>query len=256
MTSDIDCDLSGGVLTVTLNRPSKRNALSQEMYGVLADSLERASSDPQVRVVVIRAHGPMFTAGNDLSEFAAISTRDGADALQAGRFIEALTRCDTPIVAAVQGRAVGIGTTMLLHCDIVLLAEDAMLTTPFVGLALVPEAASSTLLPRLIGHPRAFEMFALNEPLDAATALSCGLANHVVSPTELHDRAHDIATRLAAQPAAALRETKRLMRDSGALSAHIDAELEVFRRQLRSPEAREAFAAFAEKRPPDFQQFT
>lgn len=255
MAEDITVELSTGILTVTLDRPAKRNAISNDMYRVLADAVERADTDPEVRVLVFRAHGEMFTSGNDLSDFAAMSTGESTGEQHGGRFIRALAVATCPIVAAVQGRAVGIGVTLLLHCDYVLLAEGATLTTPFVDLALIPEAGSTLLLPELIGHRRAFEMFALAEPMTADTALECGIANRLVPAADLHAEAGRIAARLAAKPAGALRTTKRLMRDTDAIMHRTEAELEIFRQRLRTDEAREAFTAFAEKRAPDFTRF-
>ncbi|MES1149360.1 MAG: enoyl-CoA hydratase-related protein, partial [Bradyrhizobium guangdongense] len=170
------------------------------------------------------------------------------------RFIQALARCTRPLVAAVQGRAVGIGTTMLLHCDLVVLADNALLSTPFVSLALVPEAASSLLMPQRIGHVRAYEMFALGETVPAATALAWGLANRVVPLDRLDTEALALAERLARQPAGALIATKRLMRNGEALVAQMTAEGAEFAQRLRTAEAREAFTAFAERRPPDFMK--
>ena len=160
MTDHILVEKSGGVLTLTFNRPEKKNAITREMYQVLGDAIDAAEFDKDVRCILIQANGDMFTAGNDLGSFAAVNSgetpageRRGGSAL-----IQALARAETPIVAAVNGRAVGVGTTMLLHCDLVFLGEDALLTTPFVNLALVPEAASSMLLPARIGHARAFSI--------------------------------------------------------------------------------------------------
>ena len=194
----------------------------------------------------------MFTAGNDVAEFAMMATGAFKGERHVSRFLEAITRATRPLVAAVQGRAVGIGTTMLLHCDFVLLAEDVQLSTPFVNLALVPEAASTLLMPLRIGYARAYEMFALGETMDAPTALRLGIANRVVPLAKLHAEAASIAARLARQPAGSLSETKRLMRNAELLAAQIGAESACFAARLSTAEAREAFTAFAEKRPPDF----
>lgn len=242
-----------GVLTLTLNRPDKKNALTDAMYRVLADRIEAAGDDPDVRVVVLRGAGDMFCAGNDLAEFAAAKPGDGPGHVL--RFLRAVAGFDKPLIAAVQGRAVGVGTTMLLHCDQVILAEDAVLTTPFVGLGLAPEAASSLLLPLRIGHPRAFSMLVLGEAMAAREALACGLANAVVSLAELDAAIAAIAQRICALPLGAVRAAKRLMRDGAAMAAQMDAENEVFHARLQSPEAKEAFLAFAERRAPDFRQF-
>jgi enoyl-CoA hydratase/carnithine racemase len=205
--------------------------------------------------VLVQAEGDVFTAGNDLADFAAANR--GEPAAQEARthgnpLLDALVRAKTPIVAAVNGRAVGIGTTMLLHCDLVFVADDALLTTPFVNLALVPEAASSLTLPARIGHVRAFAMFVLGEAVDAATAVAWGLANAVVPRAELRVRARAAAEAIAAKPASAVVLTKALMRDPEALAVHMEAERVHFAAQLQSADAREAFAAFAEKRAPNF----
>ncbi len=212
----------------------------------------RAETDKATRVIVLRGEGDMFTAGNDVGEFAMMATGAFKGERHVSRFLEAITRSTQPMVAAVQGRAVGIGTTMLLHCDFVLLAEDAQLSTPFVSLALVPEAASTMLMPLRIGHARAYEMFALGETMDAKTALQLGIANRVVPLEKLHAEAAAIAERLARQPAGSLAATKRLMRNAEVLAAQIGAESQCFAERLQTAEAREAFTAFAEKRPPDF----
>ncbi|WP_322011752.1 enoyl-CoA hydratase [Paraburkholderia sp. J12] len=254
MISEVKVDLTGGVLTLTLSRPDKKNALSNEMYGVLADAIERAETDTEIRVVLVQGDGDMFTAGNDMGEFAAQGSGNGPAERHVVRFLKALAQATVPIVAAVQGKAVGIGTTLLLHCDHVILGEDAQLVTPFVNLALVPEAASSLLLPARIGYVRAFSMFALGEPLPAQTALAWGLANAIVPVAQLHAQARQIAEAIAAKPRGALTATKRLMRDAETLSAQMDREGVSFAQRLTSAEAREAFLAFAQKRKPDFSK--
>jgi enoyl-CoA hydratase/carnithine racemase len=252
MTDHIRLHNESGVLTVTMARPDKKNALTNAMYGALADALQGAETDPAVRVLLIRGEGDMFTAGNDVGEFAAMATGSFRDEPQVGRFLQALARSSRPLIAAVQGRAVGVGTTMLLHCDLVVLAENALLSTPFVNLALVPEAASSLLMPLRIGYARAFEMFALGESVDANAALAWGLANKVVPLERLDAEAAGLAARLARQPAGAVSITKRLMRNPDMLMAQIRAESDKFAERLKTAEAREAFSAFAERRPPDF----
>ena len=255
MTEHVRCQQSGGVLTLTLNRPDKKNALTRAMYQALADAIDGTADDSATRCILFEAEGDAFTAGNDLGDFAAINRT-----AQAGSRIEphtnpllaALARTTTPLVAAVQGRAVGIGTTMLLHCDLVFLADDALLSTPLVNLALVPEAASSLLLPARIGHARAFAMFVLGEPVNATTAVSWGLANAVCPRAELRSRAKMAAETVAARPVAAVRRTKTLMRDAALLTARMELERHHFSAQLASAEAKEAFAAFAEKRVADF----
>jgi enoyl-CoA hydratase/carnithine racemase len=255
MSEHIRIENAENILTLTLARPDKKNALTDAMYGRLADAIVAAETNPATRVIVIRGEGDMFTAGNDVGEFAGIATGAVTGERHVTRFLDALARSTRPLVAAVQGRAVGIGTTMLLHCDFVVLAEDALLSTPFVNLALVPEAASSLLMPMRIGYARAFEMFALGEPVDAKTALQFGIANRVVPLDRLHAEAATVARRLARQPAGALAATKRLMRHAETLTAQIAAESACFAERLKTAEAREAFLAFAEKRPPDFTKF-
>ncbi|WP_024510237.1 enoyl-CoA hydratase [Bradyrhizobium sp. ARR65] len=252
MTDHVQIENSSGILTLTLARPEKKNALTNEMYGRLADAIEAAESDAGVRVIMIKGQGDSFTAGNDLSEFAAVAAGKAQGERQVTRFIRSLGRSTKPLIAAVQGRAVGVGTTMLLHCDLVVLAENALLSTPFVSLALVPEAASSLLMPLRIGHSRAFELFALGEPISAKVALEWGLANRVVAQEQLDAEAIALAQRLAKQPLGSLVATKRLMRNGEMLVKQMEAEGEIFAARLQSAEAREAFQAFAERRPPDF----
>jgi enoyl-CoA hydratase/carnithine racemase len=252
MNEHVKTELSDGVLVVTLQRPDKKNALTGAMYNVLSDALDRAEADASVKVVLFQGDGDSFTAGNDLADFAAQSKSNSDDESPAFRFIKALGKASKPLVAAVQGNAVGVGTTMLLHCDLVYLAEGARLMTPFVNLALVPEAASSWLLPARVGHVRAYQMFALGEPMDAATAVASGLANAVVPANEVRQKAMAAAITLTRRPAGALAATKKLMRDLERIQAIINAEGVLFKERLKTPEAREAFAAFAERRPPNF----
>ena len=253
MTDPIRTHSADGVLTLTMDRPAKKNALTDAMYGALADGLTSAETDG-TRVVVIASSSDAFTAGNDIAEFAAQAaggefasqaTGRGPEERQVGRFLAALAEATVPIVASVSGLAVGVGTTMLLHCDLVLMAEHATLATPFIDLALVPEAASSVLLPQRIGHALAFEMFALGRRLTAAEALTHGLANRVLPAGELDAAVADVARALAEKPADAVRITKRLMRDPAALHAVMAEEGGHFAAQMRSDEARAQFAAFA-----------
>jgi enoyl-CoA hydratase/carnithine racemase len=252
MTEHIKIERKDNILTLTFARPDKKNALTNAMYGVLADSLAAAESDPAARVIVLRGEGDMFTSGNDVGEFAAIAAGAVPTERHVTRFLQALAHATRPLVAAVQGRAVGVGTTMLLHCDFVVLAENAQLSTPFINLALVPEAASTLLMPQRIGYARAYEMFALGEPMDALTALAAGIANRVVPLERLHAEAASVAARLAKQPVGSLSATKRLMRNPAVIGAQMGAESQIFAERLKTAEAREAFTAFAERRPPDF----
>jgi enoyl-CoA hydratase/carnithine racemase len=226
------------------------------MYQALGEAIDGAAADAQVRCILIQAEGDVFTAGNDLGDFAAANRAEPSDAPRGNPLLTALARAVTPIVAAVNGRAVGVGTTMLLHCDMVFVSEDAVLTTPFVNLALIPEAASSLTLPARIGHARAFAMFVLGEAVDANTAVQWGIANAVCPRAELRTRARAAADAIAARPASAVRLTKMLMRDPAALTARMEIEGTHFAAQLKSAEAKEAFAAFAEKRAPDFSRPT
>jgi enoyl-CoA hydratase/carnithine racemase len=254
MTEHILSTNANGVLTLIMNRPDKKNALTEAMYGALADGIEAAQTDPTIRVVVLRGAGDMFTAGNDVAEFAAARPDDGPR--HVARFIRAIAVAAKPLIAAVQGRAVGVGTTMLLHCDHVILAEGAQLTTPFVSLGLVPEAASSLLLPARIGHVRAFAMLALGEAVDARDAVAWGLANAVVPQEELETAIAAAAGRIARQPLGAVIATKALMRDTDTITTQMDVEGTEFLARLQSPEAKEAFMAFAQRRAPDFTQFS
>jgi len=251
---EINTELAGGVLTLTLSRADKKNALSNEMYGALADAIESASTNGDIRVVLFQADGDTFTAGNDVGEFAAQAQGKGPTERHVVRFLHALANATVPIVAAVQGKAVGVGTTMLLHCDYVIVADDAQLITPFVNLALVPEAASSYLLPLRIGHARAFEMFSLGEPVPAANAVMWGIANKAVAGAQLRAEARRIAEKLATKPQGSLTAMKRLMRDAEKLVAKMDTESATFMERLSSAEAKEAFMAFAQKRQPDFSR--
>ena len=255
MSEHIKINEEDGVLEITFARPDKKNALSNAMYHAVREALESAQTNKAIRVVLFSAEGGAFTAGNDIAEFANVANGQAGE-LQAHRFIEALSRTEKPIVAAVPGLAVGVGTTMLLHCDLVYVAETAKLSTPFVNLGLVPEAASSMLLPARIGHVRAFAMFALGESISGAEAVALGLANKVLPRDEVLTAARAAAKALAQKPAGSVVSTKRLMRDVAAILARIDAESLIFGERLKSDEAREALLAFAERRPPDFSKFT
>lgn len=253
MTDHIRVSIEDNVMRLTLARPEKKNALTNAMYAVLGAALERAESDPAVRAVVLDAEGDAFTAGNDIGDFAAVAAGTLARSeLKAHVFLTALARGQKPYVAAVQGLAVGIGVTLLMHCDLVYVAEDAKLSTPFVNLAVVPEAASSWLLPARIGYARAFAMFALGEPVDGRTAAAIGIANAALPASEVRAKALAVAKSLATKPIGALRATKQLMRDASAIESVMATEGEIFGARLRTAEAAEAFKAFAERRPPDF----
>ena len=257
MSEHVRIAVEEGVLRLTLARPDKKNALTQPMYAALAQALTRAEADASVRVVLLEAEGDAFTAGNDLGDFAAVAAgKLTRNEMTTHTFLNALAHARKPIVAAVNGLAVGIGVTMLLHCDLVYVAEDAKLSTPFVNLALVPEAASSVLLQARIGYARAYAMFALGEPVDGRTAASFGLANAALPASEVRGAALAAAKKLATKPTGALQATKQLMRDGAAIAAVMSKESEIFGARLQSPETGEALRAFAEKRPPDFSKFS
>ncbi|WP_458762941.1 enoyl-CoA hydratase [Cupriavidus basilensis] len=249
-----------GILTLEFDRLDKKNAITAAMYQAMADALRAADADPAVRVIVIRGKPEVFTAGNDLEDFMQRppTAGEGDQPAPVFQFLQQISQASKPLVAAVSGPAVGVGTTMLLHCDLVYVSETAKLSLPFVQLGLCPEAASSMLLPRLLGHQRAAEKLMLGEPFSAQEALQIGLATRVLPVAELNEFVHQQARKLAALPASSLRETKRLMKggDKSAVQARMAEEGEVFRCMLQAPEAKEAFKAFFEKRRPDFSQFS
>jgi enoyl-CoA hydratase/carnithine racemase len=252
---DILITREAGVMTIELNRPQKKNAITADMYGALAGALIEAREMPEIRAVMLVGKRDIFTAGNDLQDF--IDHPPAIDDSPVFRFLRELSQAPKPLVAAVCGAAVGVGTTMLLHCDLVFAADNARFSLPFVQLGLVPEAASSLLLPALFGYQRAAERLLLGEPFGAEEALKLGLVNAVLSADAVVAHARVQADKLAALPAAAVRATKRLMKHSRieAIESHMMLEGEEFRERLRSPEAREAFAAFFERRRPDFSRF-
>lgn len=253
MTDQVLTQLADGVLSVSLNRADKKNAITQAMYEALAAATERAQTDPAVRVILFRGEGDAFSAGNDIGDFIALGSQGaGPDDMPVFRFLKALAHLEKPAVAAVRGRAVGIGLTLLLHCDLVVVAEDALLSAPFVNLALAPEAASSLLLPAIVGHPRAFEIFALGEPISGVKAEQWGLANRAVPAAEVDALALELAGKVAARAPNSIRKTKALMRDAERMWALMLREGEAFGSQMRSPEAMEAFMAFSQKRAPVF----
>ncbi len=244
-----------GVLTIEIARPEKKNALTMAMYDAMADALATAVAEPAVRAVLIAGQPGVFTSGNDLEDF--MQRPPLGEDSPVWRFMRALLDCDKPVVAAVTGAAIGVGTTMLLHCDFVYVSDEARLAMPFVGLGLVPEFASSLLIPRLMGHAKAAERLLLGDPFTGAEAFECGIANAVLPAAEVLPHARRVAARFNALPPGAVREAKRLLRgaERAAVDAAMRAEGEVFTRRLRSPEAREAFQAFFEKRKPDFSKF-
>lgn len=255
MTEHIGVEGDNGVMSLMFRRPEKKNAITDAMYAALADALEQAENDPTIKAILFDAEGESFSAGNDLVDFLAQNSAGARpEEMNVMRFLAALARAEKPVVAGVVGQAVGIGVTLLLHCDLVYVARDAKLSTPFVNLAVVPEAASSLLLPAAIGHTRAYAMFALGQVVDGETAARWGLATEAVDASEVRGLARQAAEALAAKPAGSLAITKRLMRDSSVLSARMDLESSHFGERLQSAEAREALQAFFERRPPDFSR--
>ncbi|HEX5785511.1 MAG TPA: enoyl-CoA hydratase [Burkholderiaceae bacterium] len=253
--SDILIHTENGIATFTFNRLDKKNSITRDMYAALADGLEAAATDAAVRVVVFQGHETVFSAGNDLADFLH-NPRADEDA-PVFRFLRAISGFPKPVVAAVCGPAVGIGTTLLFHCDLVYAGDNAAFSMPFVNLGLCPEAASSLLVPQMLGYHRAAEALLLGEPFLAEAALEVGLVNRVVPPSEANNLAQAVAARLAAKSSSSLIESKRLMKQGQAalVAQHIRTEAEVFGRMLREPAAKEAFSAFLEKRRPDFSQF-
>ena len=250
--SDVISERSGSILRVQLNRPDKKNAMTSSMYVTLADLLNDAARDEQIRVVLWHGAGDSFSAGNDVEDF--LKNPPGPGESPQARLMNALINFDKPLVAAVQGAAIGGGTTMLTHCDFVYAAESAKFQMPFINLGLVPEFGSSYSLPMRIGHLRAAELILLGLPFDARRAAELGLVTRVVPDEKLMATASETAQKLAQKPIDALRASKRLMKLSSReqLEQAMKIEGEEFALRVRSAEAREAFTAFIEKRPPDF----
>ena len=252
--SDILVHTEAGVTTITLNRVDKKNSITAAMYATMADALDQAQADAAVRVVLLQGDVTIFSAGNDIGDF--LNKPPAGEQSPVFRFLHGIAAFPKPIVAAVCGPAVGIGTTMLLHCDLVYAGDNAAFSLPFVNLGLCPEAASSLLLPQMFGYHRAAEALLLGEPFMAEAALEIGLVNRIVPPTEVNAMAQTQARKLAAKPLTSLVETKRLMKKGQAVQVaqQMDEEGAVFGRMLREPAAREAITAFMEKRKPDFSQ--
>lgn len=260
--SHIDASVALGVMTLRFDRPDKKNAITDAMYDALRVALEDAETSCEVRVVLIGSTSRVFTSGRDIAEFAAGHTAAQAGAsltdamnVPAARFVRALANFPKPVVAAVRGLAVGFGTTMLLHCDLVFVDHDARLTAPFVGLGLSPEAGSSLLMPNLIGYQNAFAMFALGAVISGEEAVRLGLAYQATACSDTDATAIAAAERLAALPPAALQATKQLLRNRTELKSVLDREAHVLAERIASAEAGEAFSAFREKRKADFSNF-
>ncbi len=248
-------NVADGVMSIAFDRPDKKNAITAAMYETIADALERAAEDSAVRCILFHGSREVFTAGNDVSDF--LQNPPQGEESHVVRFLRGISTCAKPMVAAVNGVAIGVGTTMLLHCDLVYAGESATFATPFAQLGLCPEAASSLLLPALAGYQRAAEKLLLGEPFGAAEAREMGLVLRVLPDAETLAFARAQAAKLVALPAASLRATKRLMKSRGAdaVAAQMTGELTEFAVRLRSPEAREVFSAFLAKRKPDFSKF-
>lgn len=246
--SDIEIKRDAGVLEIRFNRPAKKNAITNAMYGDMADALETGAADADVRAFLFTAAGDFFTAGNDLADFAAQSSGAFEGPRHVGRFLARMIEAEKPVVAAVQNNAVGVGVTMLMHCDLVYIAETAKLTTPFIDLGLVPENASSLTFVDRLGHARAFAMLGLGEPLLGSDAAACGVANAALAAAEVEPRARAAAHALAKKPPQSLRLTKNLMRNRERLMLRMQEEGELFAERLKSPEAAAAFAAFLGRR--------
>ncbi|WP_090142301.1 MULTISPECIES: enoyl-CoA hydratase [unclassified Limnohabitans] len=252
--SDILTHTDAGVMTITFNRLDKKNSITAAMYAAMADAVAQAAADPAVRVVVFQGHESIFSAGNDIGDF--LNQPPTTQESPVFRFLRGIATFEKPLIAAVAGPAVGIGTTMLFHCDLVYAGDNAAFSMPFVNLGLCPEAASSLLAPRMFGYHRAAEALLMGEPFFAEAAQEVGLVNRVVPPTEVNGYAQAQARKLAAKPLTSLIATKRLMKggDQQAVLQKMDEEGRDFGRMLREPAAKEAFGAFMEKRKPDFSK--
>lgn len=253
---DIEFNKTAGVATLAFNRIDKKNAITSTMYQLLADGLRDAAQDSAIRAIVITGQPGIFTAGNDVEDFLK-NPPQGTDSPVA-QFMEQLRVAEKPVIAAVTGMAIGIGTTLLLHCDLVYAAENARFAMPFTQLGLCPEFASSLLMPRLAGYQHAAEKLLLGEAFTAAEAQQLGLVNKILAADELQAHVAQQAAKIVALPAASVRATKRLMKAELAapIQAAMQAEMQDFSRMLRGPEAMEAFSAFMQKRKPDFSQFS
>jgi enoyl-CoA hydratase/carnithine racemase len=251
--SDILTHTDAGVMTITFNRLDKKNSITSTMYAAMADAVAQAAADPAVRVLVFQGHESIFSAGNDIGDF--LNRPPTTQESPVFRFLRGIATFEKPLLAAVAGPVVGIGTTMLFHCDLVYAGDNAAFSMPFVNLGLCPEAASSLLAPRMFGYHRAAEALLMGEAFFAEAAQEVGLVNRVVPPTEVNGYTQAQARKLAAKPLTSLIATKRLMKgDTQAVLQKMDEEGQDFGRMLREPAAKEAFGAFMEKRKPDFSK--
>ena len=257
MSDHVRVEKEGALLSITLARPERRNAITIAMYGALADAVEHAAGDRSVRLIAFRGEGQDFAAGNDLADFLEVRPGDDEE-IAVWRFLRALAECETPLIAAVHGNCVGIGTTMLLHCDLVVAEEGTRFSMPFVDLGLVPEAGSSLLMPRLAGRRGAARYLLLGEPFGVDEAITMGLISHRAATGQLDDAFRDVTGRLLAKPAEALRATQRLLRHATGeeIMERMRLESAVFSERLKSAEVKEAISAFFEKRKPDFDRLS
>jgi len=246
---------TNGVAVIEIARPEKKNALTQAMYTAMTEAIVAADADSTIRALLITGQPGIFTSGNDLEDF--MQRPPAGEDSPVFQFMKALAECGKPVVAAVTGGAIGIGTTMLLHCDLVYVSDEARLAMPFVGLGLVPEYASSLLVTQRVGHAKATELLLLGEPFNGESAVEMGIANAVLPAAEVVNHARRMAERFNALPPGAVRESKALMRrgQKALVQETIAVEGEIFGKRLRSPEAMEAFQAFFQKRKPDFSKF-
>ena len=255
MTAEVMITRAKEIQILRINRPDKKNALTRPMYKALCDAIEAGDADAGIAVHLITGTGGMFTAGNDINDFLAAGTAATGGANEVLRFIRLLPRIKKPVIAAVEGIAIGIGTTLLFHCDLVYATPDATFATPFLDLGLVPEAGSSLLMPRTMGHQRSFEMLVLGQSFTAERGREAGFVTAVVPGGDLESVAMRAAKRLAAKPPEALSIARKLLRgEPDEIARRVDEEAIAFERRLRSPEAREAFQAFLEKREPRFSK--
>ena len=244
--SDIQVSCQHAVMRIKMNRPAKKNSLTRSMYEQMAVAIEDAGISDN-RVIVIEGEGECFTAGNNIADFASADEAEHVN--ETAHFMEALMKCELPVIAKVRGLAVGIGTTMLLHCDFVYCDESAKFIMPFIDLGLVPEYASSYILPRLAGHRKASEWLMLGKPFTGEEALQFGIATQVFPQKQLDSMVDKVATALCSKPKSALRHTKRLMKsDAHAVERHVNEELDYFIQAMQSEPAQEAFSAFLDKR--------
>lgn len=236
------------ILTLTINRPEKKNALTRDMYLSLANAINYAGHDEDARVIIIKGTDGVFTAGNDLHDFIAATSQTDAEINETEQFMHALMECELPIIAQVEGLAIGIGATLLLHCDFVYCSRNTVLKTPFINLGLVPEYASSYIMPRLMGHVKASEWLLLGESVTAESAKDMGMVNEVLETEALKAKVTQTAQKLALLPQTALRQSKRLMKSNTiAVKEHMYAELKIFIAAMQSEEAKQAFDAFVQR---------